>query len=128
MPDDQGTVTIAPDTPWDLGGYKNTKGVMPDLLRQPVFSWIPAFEAVPQALKPGAFSLCHSGLDPESSAFLSDYNPGCRIGSGMTVWHECLFWIAAQPLAPKCHPLGYLFAESITQEIHLAGLALPGRG
>jgi len=64
---------------------KNTKGVMPGLPRHPVFSWIAACEAVPQALKSGAFSLCHSGLDPESSAFLSGYIPGCRIGSGMTL-------------------------------------------
>ena len=50
---------------------KNTKGVVPDLLRHPVFSWIAACEAVPQSLKSGAFSLCHSGLDPESSAVFS---------------------------------------------------------
>jgi len=75
----------ASDTQHITPATKNTKGVMPDLLRHPVFSRIAACEAVSQALKPGAFSLCHSGLDPESSEFLSDYNPGCRIGSGMTL-------------------------------------------
>jgi len=36
---------------------------------------------------------CHSGLDPESRAFLMSRVSGCRIKSGMTDRNQELFWI-----------------------------------
>jgi len=44
----------------------------------------PVKEAVSQLTKLQLLLLCHSGLDPESSAFAGCQDSGCRIRSGMT--------------------------------------------
>ncbi len=41
---------------------------------------------------------CHSGLDPESSAFSDSSDTGCRIKSGMTNRNQTIFRITTQPL------------------------------
>ena len=44
----------------------------------------PAEETVSQLTMLRIFLFCHSGLDPESIAFLISIVSGCRIKSGMT--------------------------------------------
>ncbi len=54
---------------------------------------------------------CHSGLDPESSAFSDCSDTGCRIKSGMTSRNQTIFRNTTQPLTgrdrgegdQKCH-------------------------
>jgi hypothetical protein len=46
--------------------------------------------------KPRMLAYRHSGLDPESRAFSTPYNTGCRIKSGMTIRNQVFIVIATQ--------------------------------
>jgi hypothetical protein len=59
-------------------------------------AWIPAYETVSQLAKRQMLLFCHSGLDPESSVFLTSQVAGCRIKSGMTVGGKSLIRIMTQ--------------------------------
>jgi hypothetical protein len=52
---------------------------------------VPAEQNMLQLVKLSLLLICHSGLDPESSAVLKFSDSGCRIKSGMTVRNETLF-------------------------------------
>jgi hypothetical protein len=56
-----------------------------------IFSVIPTQQPLSQLACLHMLLFCHSGLDPESTAFSRRYVSGCRIESGMTIRKKAIF-------------------------------------